>query len=369
MAYFVDLFSPETYEAFSESDRTITGFRPRQRRQAQRVEPGDMFFCYLTRLSRWMGLLRVEGYMFEDEAPIFVPKEDPFSVRFRVRPLIWLSLDHAVPIHDDVLWPKLSFTQGLPKNSTAWTGQVRGSLAQIQDNDAEVLRSVLEHQESGTATRYSLSADDRRKLRTRSVHVAPNRALPVSIPTHEEESQDGRPLPRESFNVQASLCSVGERMGFRIWLPKADRTRVFEHWKPEANTVLDTLPLNYDEATLNTVERIDVLWLRRRTIVRAFEVEHTTSIYSGILRMADLLALQPNIEIKAHIVAPPERREKVMQELTRPVFTLLEGRPLSSACTYLPYDAISALASEKHLEHMSDSIVDSFIEEAEPLDL
>lgn len=85
--------------------------------------------------------------------------------------------------------------------------------------------------------------------------------------------------------------------------------------------------------------------------------------------MADLLALQPNIEIRAHIVAPPERREKVMQELTRPVFTLLEGRPLSNACTYLPYDAISALASEKHLEHMSDSIVDSFIEEAEPLDL
>ena len=369
MAHFVDLFSPETYEVFSESDRTITGFRPRQRRQAQRVVPGDLFFCYLTRLSRWIGLLRVEGHMFEDKAPIFVPNEDPFSIRFRVSPLIWLSLDNAVPIHDDVLWHRLSFTQGLPKNSAAWTGKVRGSLAQLLDDDAAVLRRVLERQESAAARRYPLSVDDKRKLRARSVQVAPNRALPVSIPTHDEESPDDRPPSRESFNIQASLSSIGERMGFRIWLPKADRSRVFEHWKPEANTVLDTLPLNYDEATLNTVERIDVLWLRRRTIVRAFEVEHTTSIYSGILRMADLLALQPNIEIKAHIVAPPERREKVMQELTRPVFTLLEGRPLSSACTYLPYDAISSLASEKHLEHMSDSIVDSFIEEAEPLDL
>jgi hypothetical protein len=27
-------------------------------------------------------------------------------------------------------------------------------------------------------------------------------------------------------------------------------------------------------------------------------VEHTTSIYSGILRMADLLALQPNMDIR-----------------------------------------------------------------------
>jgi hypothetical protein len=41
----------------------------------------------------------------------------------------------------------------------------------------------------------------------------------------------------------------------------------------------------------NPIERIDVLWLKGRSIKRAFEVEHTTSIYSGILRMADLLAL------------------------------------------------------------------------------
>jgi hypothetical protein len=38
--------------------------------------------------------------------------------------------------------------------------------------------------------------------------------------------------------------------------------------------------------------------------VRAFEVEHTTAIYSGLLRMADLLSLVPNMDIKLHIVAP-----------------------------------------------------------------
>ena len=65
--------------------------------------------------------------------------------------------------------------------------------------------------------------------------------------------------------------------------------------------MLESLPLNYDDTTLKTVENIDVLWVRRRSIVRAFEVEHTTSIYSGILRMADLMALQPNLDIKAHI--------------------------------------------------------------------
>jgi hypothetical protein len=57
MAYYLDLFSPETYEAFSWSDQTVSGFRPRQRNLAGRMRPGDTFVCYMTRLSRWIGLL------------------------------------------------------------------------------------------------------------------------------------------------------------------------------------------------------------------------------------------------------------------------------------------------------------------------
>gem|GEM_PF-5027383 len=41
--------------------------------------------------------------------------------------------------------------------------------------------------------------------------------------------------------------------------------------------------------------------------------------------MADLLALQPNMKIKLHIVAPPAKRDKVFQEIRRPVFSLLES--------------------------------------------
>jgi hypothetical protein len=69
---------------------------------------------------------------------------------------------------------------------------------------------------------------------------------------------------------------------------------------------------------LKTIEQIDVLWLKGRAIKRAFEVEHSTSIYSGILRMADLLALQPNMDIRLHIVAPIPRRGKVFHELGVP---------------------------------------------------
>ena len=47
MAYYLDLFSPETYEAFSRSDRTVSGFRLRQQKTASRIQPGDKLLCYM----------------------------------------------------------------------------------------------------------------------------------------------------------------------------------------------------------------------------------------------------------------------------------------------------------------------------------
>jgi len=67
--------------------------------------------------------------------------------------------------------------------------------------------------------------------------------------------------------------------------------------------------------------------------------------------MADLLALQPNMDIRLHIVAPLARREKVFNELRRPVFSLLDRGPLSESCTYLSYDSVRELAAQPHLSH------------------
>jgi hypothetical protein len=154
-------------------------------------------------------------------------------------------------------------------------------------------------------------------------------------------------------------------MGLRIWIPRGDRTNVLSEWNANPGELLENLPLNYDETTIRTIEQIDVLWLRGRAIVRAFEVEHTTSIYSGILRMADLLALQPNMNIKLHIVTPYARRDKVFQEIQRPVFSLLDEAPLSERCTYLSYDSIQEISELKHVSHLSDSVLDEYAEEAE----
>lgn len=193
-----------------------------------------------------------------------------------------------------------------------------------------------------------------------------DRVVSVTVP---ESTEADRPIDekasRESFHIQGILARIGEKMGFNIWLPKRDRAAILKEWKPSDSVLLDALPLNYDEATIRTIEQIDVIWLKKRAIVRAFEVEHTTAVYSGLLRMADLLALQPNMDINLHIVAPQARREKVFQEIQRPVFSLLDRAPLSECCTFISYDKLEQLAKEKHLGHLSDSVLDEYCEEAE----
>ncbi|WP_143277404.1 hypothetical protein [Bordetella genomosp. 9] len=191
-------------------------------------------------------------------------------------------------------------------------------------------------------------------------------AVSVVVPTApDEEEEVNADTIRESMQIQGLVARIGETMGFRIWLPRADRGRVLKVWQPEPDVLLDDLPLNYDSSTMKTVEQIDVLWLRKRSIVRAFEVEHTTSVYSGLLRMADLVALQPNISLKLHIVAPIEKREKVLQEIMRPVFSLLEGRALKEMCTYLSYDHIKNIGELRHLGRMSDEVIEDYEEIAE----
>lgn len=161
------------------------------------------------------------------------------------------------------------------------------------------------------------------------------------------------------------IGKIGAEMGFKIWIPRADRSGVFVEWDDEERPVIESLPLNCDATSMKGIEQIDVLWLKGQCVIRALEVEHTTSVYSGILRMADLLALQPHMNIKLHLAAPQARRDKVFQELLRPVFSLLGDAPLSERCTYLSYDSVEEIAAQKHLNHLSDNVLDDYAEVAE----
>ena len=64
-----------------------------------------------------------------------------------------------------------------------------------------------------------------------------------------------------------------------------------------------------------------MLWFQKGTnkIIGAFEVEKSTSIYSGILRLSDLYFSISNGEEVFYIIIPDGREKDVIQQLNRPV--------------------------------------------------
>ena len=117
------------------------------------------------------------------------------------------------------------------------------------------------------------------------------------------------------------------------------------------------LPGAFSGDILKVVKLIDVLWVDQSniSIKRAFEVEATTSIYSGLLRMSDLLALYPDTAIRIHIVASSKRRDKVFNELLRPTF---EKIGLKSLCLYTSFENVLKLGKDEKLKYLNTKILD-----------
>jgi hypothetical protein len=146
--------------------------------------------------------------------------------------------------------------------------------------------------------------------------------------------------------IQWLLLKLGSDMGLDVWVARNDRGRQVKGQRfADLPRLIHSLPTQFDEATNRTIELIDVLWLQGNAIVAAFEIESTTSIYSGLLRMSDLIAMQPNLKIPLYLVAPNERREKVIVEVNRPTFSRLSP-PMNQVCRFISFSALQTEMSQ-----------------------
>jgi hypothetical protein len=141
-------------------------------------------------------------------------------------------------------------------------------------------------------------------------------------------------------SIQLALLQMGAGLGLDVWVAKNDRGKVVDG-EPFAllPRMRDALPNQFDPQVTRIIENIDVIWLRGNGIEAAFEIEHTTSVYSGLLRMSDLITLHPNFFIRLYIVAPDTREPKVLQEIARPTFEGLP-RPLRELCGSITYSRL-----------------------------
>jgi len=139
--------------------------------------------------------------------------------------------------------------------------------------------------------------------------------------------------------VQGWLRDLGKALGFSVWVATNDRSRPF-NGGALGDGCLSSLPTSLLVAGADTVPLIDVVWLNATSleVEAAFEVEHTTSIYSGIVRLLDL-ALGSDQSAKKHLflVAPDAREADVRAQLARPAFS----RVSELGIRYVPYTSLS----------------------------
>ncbi|MDP9456058.1 MAG: EVE domain-containing protein [Actinomycetota bacterium] len=326
-----------------EAGATVSGFRERRRKTVQRIKPGDYLLCYLTGVSRFIGVLEVTSELYRDETPIW--KDEAFPCRVTVEAIAALTPETAVPIFE--LKEQLTIFQNL-KSTGAWTGHVRGSPAKWKDADGEaVVYAVMEAVENPVKRPVDASKLARRPkafIATGGTFTVPEGDNTVEdTPKVPKETLAKEILPQETTahtEIQWLLLKLGSDMGLDVWVAKNDRHREANGHKFDTLPRLKKdLPLQFDEVTNRTIELIDVLWLRGNAIIAAFEIESTTSIYSGLLRMSDLITMQPNLNIPLYIVAPDERREKVISEVNRPTFSR-RTPPMNRICSYISFSAL-----------------------------
>lgn len=160
-------------------------------------------------------------------------------------------------------------------------------------------------------------------------------------------SSEDTQLEQTHTEVQGQIRDLGRALGYNVWIASNDRSR-FYGAGALGDGCLSTLPTGIEQiAGGEAVRLIDVLWVDQSSDcpVAAFEVEHSTSIYSGIVRLLDLaLGLKENgHSIGLFLVAPDSRADEVRAQLRRPAFSGVQDRTFY----FVPYGEL-----RKNLEPM-----------------
>lgn len=362
-------FNGTTYEEFQRAGANVLGFRTGAQNQAafSKIEPGDTIIGYITGVGRWVAVLDVIGH---SSSKTKIWQGDEFPLRLEVKARVLLKPEHGVPLDD--LEGRVEFYADASMKGT-FKGFLRRSPSRFQrDQDGALIVKLIQQANKKPVFRKVAAWKLAQKLRYYVEQQEGDRTVTaqVTVPEPEEAPAvkvaapvDEEPAaPTRHTEIQWVLLSLGAEMGLDVWVARNDRSRVWKGAKlGELPRMAQKLPTQFNEATTRTIELIDVLWLKGNSIVAAFEVECTTSIYSGLLRMSDLLALQPNLDIKLYLVAPEERRDKVEQEILRPTFSLRE-KALPGVCGFLPFNRLCETVEGARKLKLAASLQPGFLE-------
>ncbi|MEG4213120.1 pentapeptide repeat-containing protein [Microcoleus sp. S13_B4] len=132
--------------------------------------------------------------------------------------------------------------------------------------------------------------------------------------------------------IQGILAELGKSLGFTVWVARNDHRNKYKNQelgKLSSKTFHLIVPQDFPQKTEKIIQLIDVIWFRKefQQIEAALEVVCTTSIYSGLLRMADLsLCSKRGLfgynapDFHCYTVIPKARKRSFEKQLGRPTF-------------------------------------------------
>ena len=233
----------------------------------------------------------------------------------------------------------------------------------IEDNQAETLiKTIAAHPNDLAQIQADLSVllseakQERESSPKRKEQIERHKHIVSLQPTEEvTRSED-----EESLHSQAEklLIKLGKATGCSVCIASNDKNRLFQG-RPLGEECMASLPnFGLNEEAVRRISLIDIIWTVKNSPVCAFEVETTTSIYSGLLRMSDLLSVVPSLKISLYIVAPKNRQDKVRSEITRPTFQKIG---LDDYCKFISLEDLSKLLSrvEGFQGHIQPTIIDT----------
>lgn len=128
--------------------------------------------------------------------------------------------------------------------------------------------------------------------------------------------------------IQYLLMKIGKSLGYDVVVASNDSAKSYNNESFSFISLPELPEIEVGNEVKKTIALIDVIWFEKGTnkFVSAYEVEKSTSIYSGILRLTDLaLTLSKSEKISLYLVAPDQREKEIIAQLKRPALMTQNG--------------------------------------------
>lgn len=184
------------------------------------------------------------------------------------------------------------------------------------------------------------------------------------LPTEIDVEEFDINIKRRHAQIQIALYFIGKQLGFRTWVAQNDKGILYQNKKfGEFDGVISKLDeellIKSHSDAIKAALLIDCIWFKNGRLMPAvMEVEHTTGVTSGLVRMKNFFDRFPPFPTRYVIVASDEDRNKVINEANKPQFKDLKTK-------FFPYSAVEelyALCQKRNLKGVTEEFLDCYME-------